>query len=91
MAGYLACFVFDVGVHEKHLFVAALLALMLCARQRQWLWPTTALCSLQTLNLVLFNGWSGRQPAFDRTIFDSTSPSSPPFSSSPSTGGCSGS
>jgi hypothetical protein len=69
LLGFLAYFTFNVGVHENHLFVAALLAAALA-----WLEPGRRLEMLVVtlifnINMYTFYGSSGPGLAFDRVIF----------------------
>jgi hypothetical protein len=68
LAGYLAYFVADHGVHENHLFLAVLLAAVCWAQDRTLgkLFLTWALAA--NLNLVLFQGFDGSGFPFGRVV-----------------------
>jgi hypothetical protein len=58
LAGYLAYFTFNTGVHQNHLFLALLLAALLAWLKRQHLF---AICTLvANLNLFVFYGLDGK-------------------------------
>jgi hypothetical protein len=68
LAGYLAYFAFNSGVHENHLFLAVLLAAALWGMNPAHgvtfaIWAATA-----NLNLVLFDGFNGRGLPFSRVV-----------------------
>jgi phosphoglycerol transferase MdoB-like AlkP superfamily enzyme len=68
LAGYLAYFTFNAGVHENHLFIAMVLGLFLVtmpdelrmgwSRTREW-WLGLGIVAFAHLNPLLFFGWRG--------------------------------
>jgi hypothetical protein len=68
LAGYLAYFTFNAGVHENHLFIAMILGLLLVtmpdelrtgwSRRREW-WLGLGVVAFAHLNPLLFFGWRG--------------------------------
>lgn len=59
---YIIYFVFRHGVHENHLYMPALLALILAARQRAYLRDAVILNLLHNLNMVYYYGFNGSWP-----------------------------
>ena len=68
LAGYLAYFTFNAGVHENHLFIAMVLGLFLITMpdqlRRGWsrtreLWLGLGIVAFAHLNPLLFFGWRG--------------------------------
>jgi hypothetical protein len=62
LAGCLAFFIFNTGVHENHLFVPALLAVLLLDYPGRPKWVMEGLLMLSVFNLVLFFGLTGERP-----------------------------
>jgi hypothetical protein len=57
LAGYLVYFLFSVGVHENHLFLASLLGIALAWLEPRQLWVAVMLAIAANLNLLVFYGW----------------------------------
>ncbi len=68
LIGYLAYFTFNTGVHENHLFLAAILAVILFWINREQLSVMLILVLISNVNLVLFFGIDGKEPPFSRVI-----------------------
>ena len=69
LMGFLAYFTFNVGVHENHLFVAAILAILLAWRTPAR-WAEALLVALIfNINMYTFYGSSGPGLEFERVIF----------------------
>jgi hypothetical protein len=64
MAGFLTFFVFDTGVHENHLFVPALLALLLLYTGSPSWWGFACILAAAVLNLLLFYGSDGARLSY---------------------------
>lgn len=56
--GFVTYFVFNVGVHENHLFIPSVLLLMLGSMNSRWLIPASVVVGIQLLNLFVFYGLS---------------------------------
>jgi hypothetical protein len=54
LLGYLAYFTFNTGVHENHLFVAIILAALLCDQDRNEIILAGGVIGLSTMNLFFF-------------------------------------
>lgn len=66
--GFLAYFVFNTGVHENHLFIPAILSLLLFWLDRTYL-PLTVFCvAMNILNPFLFVGLIGQGMGFNRSV-----------------------
>jgi hypothetical protein len=59
--GFLGFFVFNTGVHENHLFVPALLAVVLLDLMTRRRWLMAGLLALSAANLVLFFELDGQK------------------------------
>lgn len=57
--GYLCYFIFNTGVHENHLFVACLFAIVLASIDRVYLLFALTLCFMSALNMFVFYGFNG--------------------------------
>jgi hypothetical protein len=66
--GFLAYFALNVGVHENHLFYAALLSVILYLMDRRFAVHTLFACLAATVNMVLFYGVTGEGLPFSRVI-----------------------
>jgi hypothetical protein len=66
--GYLAYFTFNTGVHENHLFLVAILAVLLFWLQRSHQHTMLLLVLLRNANLFLFYGVNGQGPGFPRAL-----------------------
>lgn len=60
--GFLAYFMFNLEVHENHLFVTALLSLVILIYDRKFLAETIGIFLAFNLNMFLFYGFFGEQP-----------------------------
>lgn len=58
--GYLSYFMFNTGVHENHLFIACLFAIVLCHVNREYLVFALVLCFMSAINMFLFYGYDGQ-------------------------------
>lgn len=75
LAGYLLYFTLNTGVHENHLFLALLLAVLLTALNARYLSLTLYIALALNINMLLFYGFDGRfhfprviQNTFDPTL-----------------------
>jgi hypothetical protein len=59
MLGYLCYFTFNKGVHENHLFLVAILAVVLYWREESWRTNAVILLLMANTNLFLFYGVDG--------------------------------
>lgn len=68
LLGYLAYFVFNTGVHENHLFIAAVLSVVLFWVNRKRVLIMLILILTNNMNLFLFYGIDGTGLKFNRTM-----------------------
>jgi hypothetical protein len=68
LLGYLAYFTFNTSVHENHLFLAAILSIILVWLNRERLWTMVIVLLMSNINLLLFFGITGRHLGFSRVI-----------------------
>jgi hypothetical protein len=68
LIGYLAYFIFNIGVHENHWFIAVLLAVSLFWVNGDHLFLMLNLILMSNVNLFLFYGVDGRGLGFSRLI-----------------------
>jgi len=68
LIGYWAYFIFNLGVHENHLFLAVILAAALVWVNRDHLFLMLGLMVMSNVNLFLFYGLDGRGLGFSRVI-----------------------
>lgn len=68
IVGYLAYFTFNTGVHENHLFVAALLSIVLYWATAGHFRLMVYALAMSNINLILFYGADGRGLGFSRAI-----------------------
>jgi hypothetical protein len=66
--GFLAYFALNAGVHENHLFYAALLSLVLYLTDRRYALHALVCCLAANANLILFYGLTGKEPSFSRVV-----------------------
>ena len=59
LLGYLSYFIFNTGVHENHLFLAAILTYILFFIDKEYLYLLIYVVLMANLNLFLFYGISG--------------------------------
>jgi hypothetical protein len=68
MLGYMACFLFNTGVHENHLFLVSCLAWILVSLDPDYLVRSVSLSIVANANLFLFYGVFGQPLPFPRVI-----------------------
>jgi hypothetical protein len=68
LAGFLAYFTFNIGVHENHLFLAAILAVMLFWEKREYWQPAILIVLINNINLYTFYGITGAGLTYNRVI-----------------------
>ena len=67
--GFLAYYTFNIGVHENHLFLVTILAvLLLWVNQAHWP-EMLILVLMNNINLFTFYGFNGEGPGFSRVLF----------------------
>jgi hypothetical protein len=67
--GYFSYFIFNIGVHENHLIVAAVLAVYWIFLEPRRTLEGAILAIMANVNLLVFYGISGNQPNFSRVVF----------------------
>jgi len=68
LLGYWAYFTLNTGVHENHLFLGMLLAIMLFWVNKEYLIPMLLLILIGNFNLIVFNGIDGIENQFSRVF-----------------------
>lgn len=68
--GYMAYFTFNIGVHENHLFLVALLSIILYWIKKDHLATMIILVLMSNANLFVFFGFKGYEQEFSRVILD---------------------
>ena len=68
LVGYLSYFIFNIGVHENHLFVATILAVVAAALAWDKRWRAVLIVGLSNLNLIAFYGFTGSPLAFSPVV-----------------------
>ena len=68
LLGYLVYFTFNTGVHENHLFLASILAVVLWWESREHTLSMITIVLMSNINLFLFYGVEGAGPRFNRAI-----------------------
>lgn len=68
MLGYLSYFMFNTGVHENHLFIATILAVILFWINREHFSTMLTLLLISNINLFIFYGTDGAGLMFSRVI-----------------------
>lgn len=68
LLGFLAYFTFNTGVHENHLFVPAVLAVILFFLNREHLVTSAYILIMSNINLIIFFGIDGMELKFSRVI-----------------------
>ncbi len=68
LVGFLAYYTFNTGVHENHLFIAGILAVVLFWVAREHLLTAATVVLMSNLNLYLFYGASGAALGFSRVV-----------------------
>ena len=67
--GYFAYFIFNIGVHENHLIVAAVLSIFWIFLEPRRALEGAILAIMANVNLVVFYGISGQTPNFGTVVF----------------------
>ncbi|GAK51720.1 hypothetical protein U14_02965 [Candidatus Moduliflexus flocculans] len=68
LLGFLSYFIFNIGVHENHLFLATILAIILLSENKKYFWLTMNVILMNNINLFLFYGSDGLGLRFNRVI-----------------------
>lgn len=68
LTGYLAYFMFNTGVHENHLFLASILAVILLYLKREYLVTSVFVLITSNLNPIIFYGTDGKGLGFSRVV-----------------------
>jgi hypothetical protein len=68
LVGYLCYFTFNIGVHENHLFLATILAVMAAALLPGKAWRATLIVAASNLNLIAFYGFTGSPLSFSPVV-----------------------
>jgi hypothetical protein len=68
ITGYLAYFTFNIGVHENHLFLPAILSVMLLWEKREYLLPGVLIVLINNINLYTFYGITGTGLTYARAL-----------------------
>lgn len=68
LAGYLSYFIFNIGVHENHLFLATILAVVAAALARDKSLRAVLIVGISNLNLIAFYGFTGSPLTFSPVV-----------------------
>jgi hypothetical protein len=68
LLGYLSYFMFNPGVHENHLFIAAIISIILFWENKNYLPTMIVIVLMCNINLFLFYGLDGSGLRFNRAI-----------------------
>lgn len=68
LVGYLSYFIFNIGVHENHLFLATILAVVAAALARDKRLRAVLIVGASNLNLIAFYGFTGSPLAFTPVV-----------------------
>jgi hypothetical protein len=68
LVGYLSYFIFNIGVHENHLFLATIVAVMAAALLPGKAWRATLIVAASNLNLIAFYGFTGSALPFSPVV-----------------------
>jgi hypothetical protein len=68
LVGYLSYFTFNIGVHENHLFLATILAVMAAAVLPGKAWRAALIVAASNLNLIAFYGFTGSPLPFSPVV-----------------------
>jgi hypothetical protein len=68
LAGYLSYFMFNVGVHENHLFLAAVLAVVAAGLEPNWRLGAVLIVAISNFNLIAFYGFTGSPLPFPPVV-----------------------
>jgi Gpi18-like mannosyltransferase len=69
LIGYLLYFVFNVGVHENHLFLSVILASFLVLENKKYDHIYMYVGFMSNINLIIFYGFMGKGPGVSRLFF----------------------
>jgi len=69
IVGYFAYFMFNIGVHENHLYLSAFLAFIVCWLNPKYRYNTLILALIVNVNILLFYGFTGLVYPYNRQIF----------------------
>jgi hypothetical protein len=67
--GYLAYFMFNIGVHENHLILGVILSLLLLRSNKVHLQLAVVIILICNINMFLFCGFDGSGPIFNRGLW----------------------
>ncbi|MBP8996893.1 MAG: hypothetical protein KBG10_01260 [Anaerolineaceae bacterium] len=68
LLGYWAYFTLNTGVHENHLFIGMILAILLAWQNRKHLLTMLMVIMIENINLIVFNGLDGVENEFSRVV-----------------------
>jgi len=68
LLGYWGYFTLNTNVHENHLFIGMILAVILCWLNKKYLPTMLTVLLISNLNLIVFNGFDGTDTSFPRVI-----------------------
>ncbi len=68
LVGYFSYFIFSIGVHENHLFLATILAVMAAAVLPGKAWRAALIVAASNLNLIAFYGFTGTPLPFSPVV-----------------------
>jgi hypothetical protein len=68
LAGYLSYFMFNIGVHENHLFLAAVLAVVAAGLEPNWRLGAVLIVAISNFNLIAFYGFTGTPLPFPPVV-----------------------
>jgi hypothetical protein len=68
LVGYFAYFIFSIGVHENHLFLATVLAVLAAALSPGKAWRAIFIVAASNLNLIAFYGFTGSPLPFSPVV-----------------------
>lgn len=68
LAGYLSYFMFNIGVHENHLFLAAILAVIAAGLLPRWGLGAALVVAVSNFNLIAFYGFTGSPLSFSPVV-----------------------
>lgn len=68
LLGFLAYFVLSTGVHENHLFYAAIISVVLFLIDRSYIYHAGICCLAANVNMILFYGLTGAGLPFSRVV-----------------------
>ena len=68
LVGYFSYFIFSIGVHENHLFLATILAVAAAAMLPDKTWQAILIVAASNLNLIAFYGFTGSPLPFSPVV-----------------------